>query len=285
MKPEAVVTPSQMGVPFGRRSPHVQGPYSMPNHTLACRTFGVSETCYRYSAKLNDDNEAIADLLIGLTRAKKSWGFGLCFLYLRNVRGHRWNHKRVYRIYRELELNLRIKPRKRLKRDKPDALAVPEAPNMVWSMDFMADRLEDGRQFRLLNVLDDFNREGLGIEVDFSLPAERVIRSLNQIIEWRGTPMAIRVDNGPEYVSGKLMEWAEKRGIALSHIQPGKPQQNAYVERYNRTVRHEWLDLHIIESIEEAQEFATQWLWTYNNERPNMGIGGITPAQKLKMAV
>lgn len=251
---------------------------------LACRTFAVSETCYRYSAKLNDENEQIADLLIGLTRAKKSWGFGLCFLYLRNVRGHRWNHKRVYRIYRELELNLRIKPRKRLKRDKPDALAVPEAPNMVWSMDFMADRLEDGRQFRLLNVLDDFNREGLGIEVDFSLPAERVIRSLNQIIEWRGKPFAIRVDNRPEYASGKLMEWAEKHGVALSHIQPGKPQQNAYVERYNRTVRHEWLDQNIIESIEEAQEFATQWLWTYNNERPNMGIGGITPAQKLRMA-
>ncbi|NNU57203.1 IS3 family transposase [Rhizobium indigoferae] len=251
---------------------------------LACRTFEVSETCYRYSTKLNEENEQIADLLIGLTRAKKSWGFGLCFLYLRNVRGHLWNHKRVYRIYRELELNLRIKPRKRLKRDKPDTLIVPDQPNMVWSMDFMADRLEDGRQFRLLNVLDDFNREGLGIEVDFSLPAERVIRSLNQIIEWRGKPYAIRVDNGPEYVSGKLMEWAEKQGIALNHIQPGKPQQNAYVERYNRTVRHEWLDQNIIESIEEAQKFATQWLWTYNNERPNMGIGGITPAQKLKMA-
>ncbi len=251
---------------------------------LACRTFEVSETCYRYSAKLNDENEQIADLLIGLTRAKKTWGFGLCFLYLRNVRGHRWNHKRVYRIYRELELNLRIKPRKRLKRDKPDALTVPNAPNMVWSMDFMADRLEDGRQFRLLNVLDDFNREGLGIEVDFSLPAERVIRSLNQIIEWRGKPFAIRVDNGPEYVSGKLMGWAASQGIALSHIQPGKPQQNAYVERYNRTVRHEWLDQYIIENIEEAQEFATEWLWTYNNERPNMGIGGVTPAQKLKMA-
>ena len=251
---------------------------------LACRTFDVSETCYRYQAKLNGENEQIADLLVGLTRAKKNWGFGLCFLYLRNVQGHCWNHKRVYRIYRELELNFRIRPRKRLKRDKPDALAVPEAPNMVWSMDFMADRLEDGRQFRLLNVLDDFNREGLGIEVDFSLPAERVIRSLNQIIEWRGKPFTIRVDNGPEYVSGRLMEWAANHGIALKHIQPGKPQQNAYVERYNRTVRHEWLDQYIIETIEEAQEFATQWLWTYNNERPNMGIGGITPAQKLKMA-
>ena len=107
----------------------------------------------------------------------------------------RLDDKRVYRIYCALELNLRIKPRKRLKREKPDVLVVPDAPNVTWSMDFMADRLGDGRAFRLLNVLDDFNREGLGIEVDFSLPAERVIRSLNRIIEWRGRPGKIRVDN------------------------------------------------------------------------------------------
>ncbi|KIM00526.1 Mobile element protein [Paramagnetospirillum magnetotacticum MS-1] len=156
--------------------------------------------------------------------------------------------------------------------------------NQVWSMDFMADRLEDGRAFRLLNVLDDFNREGLGIEVDFSLPAERVVRMLNRIIEWRGSPKAIRVDNGPEYISGTLMKWAEKRGIALQHIQPGKPQQNAYVERYNRTVRHEWLGQFLFETIQEVQDHATDWLWTYNNDRPNMAIGGITPAQKLKLA-
>ena len=251
---------------------------------LACRAFGVSETCYRYGPKLRAENEQISDLLTGLTDARKTWGFGLCFLHLRNVKGHPWNHKRVYRIYCALELNLRIKSRKRLKRDKPDALAVPEAPNITWSMDFMADRLADGRQFRLLNVLDDFNREGLGIEVDFSLPAERVIRSLDRIIEWRGKPSTIRVDNGPEYISGKLLIWAEKLGITIQHIQPGQPQQNAYIERYNRTVRQEWLDQYIIESIEEAQHHATQWLWTYNNDRPNMGIGGITPAQKLKMA-
>ena len=248
---------------------------------LACRAFGVSETCYRYGPKLKAENEEIADLLVGLTDARKTWGFGLCFLHLRNVKGHPWNHKRVYRIYCELELNLRIKPRKRLKRDKPDALVVPEAPNITWSMDFMADRLGDGRAFRLLNVLDDFNREGLGIEVDFSLPAERVIRSLDRIIEWRGKPGTIRVDNGPEYISGKLLIWAEKRDIIIQHLQPGQPQQNAYIERYNRTVRHEWLDQNIIETIEEAQDHATQWLWTYNNDRPNMGIGGITPAQKL----
>jgi putative transposase len=148
----------------------------------------------------------------------------------------------------------------------------------------MADRLVDGRQFRLLNVLDDFNREGLGIEVDFSLPAERVVRSLNQIIEWRGKLLAIRVDDGPEYVSSTPMTWAEQQGIAMTYIQPGKPQQNAYVERYNRTVRHEWLDLYIFETIGEVQQIATEWLWTYNNERANMRIGGVTPAMKLKMA-
>lgn len=249
---------------------------------LACRAFCVSETCYRYRPKLNQENERIADLLVGLTQTRRTWGFGLCFLYLRNVKGHGWNHKRVYRIYRELELNMRIKPKKRLKREKPEALAVPDAPNTVWSMDFMADCLEDMRTFRLLNVVDDFNREGLGIEVDFSLPATRVIRALNQIIEWRGPPLAIRVDNGPEYISGQLLQWAETRGIAIQYIQPGKPQQNAYVERYNRTVRHEWLDQYMFATIKEVQDYATDWLWTYNNDRPNMGLGGITPAQKLK---
>ena len=167
-------------------------------------------------------------------------------------------------------------------------LAVPKVPNVVWSMDFMADQLEDGRSFRTFNVLDDFNREGLGIEVDLSLPCGRVIRSLDQIIEWRGKPKAIRCDNGPEYISRALQYWAEKRGIRLNYIQPGKPQQNAYVERYNRTVRHEWLDMNAFETIEEAQMTATQWcamgLWTYNNERPNMAIGGITPAMKLEQA-
>ena len=162
---------------------------------LACRTFEISETCYRYERLLSNENAEIADWLERLTANRKTWGFGLCFLYLRNVKGFEWNHKRVYRIYCELELNLRIRPRKRLQRPKPDALAVPEALNQTWSMDFMQDQLADGRKFRTLNVLDDFNREGLGIEVDFSLPAVRVVRSLNRIIEWRGAPKLIRVDN------------------------------------------------------------------------------------------
>ncbi len=260
--------------------------YRSASIALACRAFSISETCYRYQPRLSDENKLNADWLVALTTAKKTWGFGLCFLHLhlRNVKGFGWNHKRVYRIYRELELKMRIKPRKRLQRERPEPLAVPETPNEVWSMDFMADQLTDGRSFRTLNVLDDFNREGLAIEVDFSLPSERVVRTLNQIIAWRGKPLAIRVNNGPECVNSRLQTWAEKAGIGLIYIQPGKPQQNAYVECYNWTVRTEWLGRYHFNKIEEVQEHATRWLWTYNNERPNMGIRGITPIQKLKAA-
>jgi len=248
---------------------------------LACEAVGISETCFRYQSRLQTENEEIADWLIRLTDNNRNWGFGLCFLYLRNVKGFGWNHKRVYRIYRELELNLRIKPKKRLIREKPEVLAVPDTLNETWSMDFMHDQLADGRSFRLLNVLDDCNREGLGIEADFSLPAERVIRSLNQIIEWRGKPRRIRCDNGPEYISGALAAWAAKHGVQLCFTQPGNPQQNAYVERYNRTVRYDWLNQYLFESLDEVQTHATRWLWIYNNERPNMAIGGITPKQRL----
>ncbi|MGE1001458.1 IS3 family transposase [Ralstonia pseudosolanacearum] len=251
---------------------------------LACEAFGISQSCYRYISQRSAENEVIANWLLRLTDNHRSWGFGLCFLYLRNVKGFGWNHKRVYRIYRELELNLRIKPRKRLVRQVPEPLAVPAAINQVWSMDFMHDQLADGRSIRLLNVIDDFNREALGIEIDVSLPSERVIRALRQIIGWRGRPKAIRCDNGPEYLSAAITEWARQYGIRLDYIQPGKPQQNAYVERFNRTVRYEWLSQYHWEDLDHVQRFATDWMWTYNHDRPNMALGGFTPKQRLAMA-
>ena len=129
---------------------------------LACDIYGISETCYRYRPGLSADNCIIADWLLRLTHNQRNWGFSLCFLYLRNVKCFAWNHKRVYRIYRKLELNTRIKPKKRLKRDKPVTLAAPSTISETWSMDFMHDQMEDGRCFRLLNILDDCNREGVG---------------------------------------------------------------------------------------------------------------------------
>ena len=163
------------------------------NIRIACKSFSISETCYRYKPLLSDENAKIADWLIRLTTSWRDWGFGLCFLYLRNVKGFTWSHKRVYRIYRELELNLRIKPKRRLSRSKPEPLSVPVSINQIWSMDFMHDQLSDQRSYRLFNVIDDFNREALGIEVDLSLPADHVIRALEQIIEWRGKPKALRL--------------------------------------------------------------------------------------------
>lgn len=251
---------------------------------LACQAFSISQTCYRYKAKLSNDNLLIADWLLRLTTAHRRWGFGLCYLYLRNVRGMPFNHKRVYRIYRELELNLRIKPRRRIQRDKPDPLEVPRQANQVWSIDFMHDRLTNGRAFRTFNVIDDYNREGLGIDVDLSLSGERITRCLDRIIEWRGKPRSIRCDNGSEMCSSAFQNWAEQRGIRIIFIEPGTPTQNAYVERFNRTARHEWLDLHLFDSVDQAQSTATAWLWEYNNERPHTGIGGITPRQKLALA-
>ena len=117
-----------------------------------------------------------------------------------------------------------------------------------------------------------------------SLPSQSVIRSLEQVIEWRGRPAAIRLNNGPEYIAQTLVDWANDRRITLMYIQPGKPTQNAYIERFNRTVRHEWLDMHVFDSVEHAQQLATEWLWRYNNERPHTAIGGIPPRQLLNAA-
>lgn len=151
-------------------------------------------------------------------------------------------------------------------------------------MDFMHDRLEDGRALRVFNVIDDFNREALSIEADFSLPSECVIRILDNIFAWRGKPAAIRCDNGPENVSQLISDWAEGHQIKVVYIQPGNPQQNAYVERFNRTVRYEWLSQYCWSSIQEVQDFATQWMWSYNHGRPHMALGGLTPKQRLASA-
>jgi putative transposase len=135
-----------------------------------------------------------------------------------------------------------------------------------------SDQLASGKIFRTFNALDDYNRDGLCIEGDLSLPAQRVTRALDQIIEWRGKPAARPCDNGSEYISQSLVDWANKNRITLMHSQPAKPTQNASIERFNRTARHKWLDLHEFNSVAHAQLLVIQWLWQYNNERPNTAI-------------
>lgn len=194
-----------------------------------------------------------------------------------------WNHKRIYHIYCELALDLRIKPRRRLKRHAPEPLKEPIRENQVWSLDFMHDQLSDSRKFRLLNVIDDYRREGLVIEAGYSLPTIRVIRMLNQLLEWREKPLMIRClaqrhCSGPEFISHEFVRWATERDIRIEYIQPGKPQQNVYIERYNRTIRYSGLSKHLFDTLEVVQEHTTNWwLWHYNHERPHQANKGKPP--------
>ena len=245
----------------------------------ACRLCAISSGCYRYDPRKKPD-DAIVDVLTRLAESKPRWGFGLMFDWLR-LHGHPWNHKRVYRVYKELELNLRIKPKRRFPSRNPVPLDDAQQPNDCWSLDFMSDSLTDGRWYRTLNVIDDFNREGLAIEVDHSLPSECVTRVLDQIAEERGYPGKLRSDNGPEFIAQAITLWAEKNEVELVPIEPGKPTQNAYIERFNRTFREEVLDLYLFEDLDEVRDESTHWLHGYNHDRPHLALDRQTPAGYL----
>ncbi len=241
-----------------------------------CNLYGVNRSTVRRKTTVTDVSREITELLMRLADSHKRWGFGLMFRWLRR-QGYTWNHKRVYRIYCELALNLRIKPKKRLPARTPVPLHQPISPNSFWSMDFMSDALACGRKFRTLNVLDDFNRESLAIEVDYSLPAERVIRVLEQVALVRGYPEFIRVDNGPELISQRLLEWAEENDVTINHIQPGKPAQNGYIERFIRTYREDVLDQYWFSDLDEVRDITCEWMDMYNGQRPHSSLGNKTP--------
>jgi len=243
----------------------------------ACRTVNLNRCTFRYLARKAEDSE-IAQELRQLAERQPRWGCGKMTDYLRN-QGYGWNHKRIRRVYRALSLHLQRKPKKRLPARTAYPLVVPSQSNQTWSLDFMSDTLSDGRTFRTLNVIDDFNREALWIEVDTSLPAERVVKVLEQLIAWRGKPARLRMDNGPELISKRLEASAREQQIELRHIQPGKPAQNAYVERFNRTYREEVLDAYLFDDLEEVREITRQWLEDYNIIRPHEALQGLSPRQ------
>jgi putative transposase len=180
-----------------------------------------------------------------------------------------------------MKLNMRRKAKRRLPERVKQPLMIPPAPNQTWSIDFMSDRLVDGRKFRLLNVIDDFNRESLAIEVDTSLPSLRVIRVLEKLIAERGCPATIRCDNGPEFISHQLQEWCndKNRNINLQFIEPGRPMQNAYIERKNGSVRRELLNAYLFYSLAEVRSMSEKWRIDYNTERPHKSLGYLSPLQ------
>lgn len=205
-------------------------------------------------------------------------GFGKLFKLIRR-RGHDWNHKRVWRVYRALGLNRRRVGKKRLPTRNPQPLAAGDAINQCWSIDFMSDALWDGRRFRTFNVVDDFSREGLGIEIDLNLPSTRVIRALGRIAAWRGYPSMLRVDNGPEFIAQALADWAEARGIDLEFIKPGRPMQNGFIERFNGSYRRGVLDMYVFRTLNEVREQTERWLADYNEHIPHDALNDLTPVE------
>lgn len=235
----------------------------------------LPRSTYPYTRKSKEDS-IIRDALTAIVSKHPTIGFWQSYHRLRN-RGEKWNHKRVRRVYREMKLNIRRKAKKRLPERVKQPLTVPTAPNQVWSIDFMSDSLVDGRKFRLLNVIDDFNRESLAIEADTSLPSQRVIRVLEGLLNQRGKPADIRTDNGPEFISHKLQQWCEEKQITLQFIQPGKPMQNAYIERKNGSIRRELLNAYLFYSLHEVRVMCEQWREDYNTERPHKALGYLSP--------
>lgn len=230
-----------------------------------------------YYKSIKDDSEVI-NKLKELAEQKPREGQDKFYDRIRSE-GLIWNYKRVRRIYLMLGLNHRRRIKRRVPTRVKQPLTQPQAINNIWSMDFMSDSLQTKRKFRTLNIMDDFNRKAISIEADFSFPSQSVVEALKRAIHENGKPDKIRVDNGPEFISSTLSDWCKEENIHLQYIQPGKPMQNGFIERFNRTFRQDVLDAYLFEDIMQVRLLAEEWMNDYNNKRPHESLGGCTPNQ------
>ena len=244
-----------------------------------CRVLHMSKTAYYYKS-CRDDSEVMEKLR---TYAEKmpTRGFGEYRKLIRKE-GIGWNHKRIKRVYNLMKLNLRRKHKRRLPNRIKTPLIVPEGMNHTGSMDFMHDALENGRKVKVLNLIDDFNREVLAIEIDTSLCGSRVKRVLERVMEWRGKPKFIRTDNGPEFISHELADFCKGLDIEIRYKQPGKPMQNGYVERFNRFYREDVLDAYLFSSLQELRLLTEEWMEFYNEKHPQESLNDMSPREYLE---
>jgi putative transposase len=251
------------------------------SRSKACRIVGFSRSAlYKPTVDWAAKDAPVIAVLNEIVAQRSRWGFWKCFHRLR-ADGYGWNHKRVHRVYCAMKLNLQRKAKKRVVTRERQPLITHGEVNRVWALDFMRDTMYDGRPFRTLNVIDEGNREALRIECGTSIPSGRLVRVMNQLVEVYGKPQAIRLDNGPEMTSDGFTDWAREQGVQLLFIQPGKPNQNAFIERFNKSFRDEVLDANLFNSITEVQAAADVWLMDYNEYRPHESLGNVPPAAFL----
>jgi len=237
----------------------------------------IRRSSYYYRGQPRDDGP-LREALRRAAQQRRRYGYRRLSWLLRR-QGWTDNHKRIERIYREERLQVRRRARKRLTRLARQPLEPATAINQRWSMDFMADSLADGRRIRFLNLVDDYSRECLQIEADTSLPGARVVRVLEQLRRERGCPRQLVIDNGPEFTGQALDQWAYAHGVDLAFIEPGKPQQNAYIESFNGKFRDECLNEHWFLSVPDARAITQAHRWTYNHDRPHSALDNLTPTE------
>jgi len=242
----------------------------------ALRVVGMSASAYRYQPAA-DRNCALKDKIIALAQRHRRYGAGMIYLKLRQA-GEVVNHKRVDRLYAEAGLQVKRRKRKKIPLADRHPLERPLLANQVWSMDFVFDRTAEGRVIKNLTVVDDATHEAVAIVAERTMGGNHLVRVLEQLVKTRGLPKAIRTDNGKEFCSRAMLMWAHTRGIQLLLIEPGKPNQNAYIESFNGRLRDECLNEHWFASLQHARVVVEAWRKEYNEERPKKSLGGLTPA-------
>lgn len=245
----------------------------------ACQVAGVARSSCRYQSQATDQTP-LRQRLRELAAVRVRYGYRRLHVLLQRE-GWSINHKRVYRLYREEGLSIRVKHRKK-RVSLPRVIPPPaQRPNERWSIDFLADSLVDGRRFRVMTIVDNVSRVSPAIEVDFSIKGGRVVAVLNHLKHTVRLPKRIAVDNGPEFISKALDAWAYRNQVTLEFSRPGKPTDNAYVESFNGHLRTECLDQHWFETLAEAKEVIEAWRVDYNEERPHRSLQQQTPAAVL----